>query len=179
MKLKDACSLEKSYEQPRQHIQKQRHYFANKSPSSNSYDFSRSHVWIWELDCEESWALKNWCFWTVVLEKTLEVPLDWKEIQPVNLKGNQSWIFNGRTNAKAEAPTLWDSMDCSMPGLPVQLPEFPQTHVHWVGDAIQPSHPLPSPSPSSFNLSQHQGLFQWVGSSLMLCFILGAHVGLE
>ena len=75
MKLKDTCSLEKSYDQPRQHIQKQRHYFANKSPSSQSYGFSSGHVWMWELDYKESWALKNWCFWTVVLEKTLESPL--------------------------------------------------------------------------------------------------------
>ena len=70
---------------------KQRHYFANKSPSSQGYGFSSSHVWMWELDCEESWAPKNWCFWTVVLEKTLESPLDCKEIQPVHPKGDQSW----------------------------------------------------------------------------------------
>ena len=80
-------------------IKKQRHYFANKSPPSQSNDFSSRHVWMWELDCKESWALKNWCFWTVVLEKTLESPLDYKEIQPVHLKGNQSWIFTGRTDA--------------------------------------------------------------------------------
>ena len=77
----------KSYDQPRQHIQKQRHYFANKGPSSQGYGFSSSHVWMWELDCEESWAPKNCCFWTVVLEKTLESPLDCKEIQPVHLEG--------------------------------------------------------------------------------------------
>ena len=81
MKLKDAYSLEESYDQPRQHIKKQRHYFANKRASSQSYGFSSSHVWMWELDYKESWALKNWCFWTVVLEKTLESPLDYKEIQ--------------------------------------------------------------------------------------------------
>ena len=74
-------------------ILKKRHYFANKGPSSQSYDFSSSHVWMWELDYKESWALKNWCFWTVVLEKILESPLDCKEIQPVHPKGNQSWIF--------------------------------------------------------------------------------------
>ena len=79
MKLKDACSLEEIYEQPRLLIKKQRHYFANKGPSSQSYDFSRSHVWMWELDYKESWALKNWYFWTVVLEKALESPLDCKE----------------------------------------------------------------------------------------------------
>ena len=91
----------------RQHIKKQRHYFANKSSSSQSYGFSSSHVWIWELDHKESWALKNWCFWTVVLEKTLESPLDCKEIKSVNPKGNQSWIFIGRIDAEAEAPILW------------------------------------------------------------------------
>ena len=90
----------KSYEQPRQHIKKQRHYFANKGLSSQSYSFSSSHVWIWELDCKESWAPKNWCFWTVVLEKTLESSLDCKKIQPVNPKGNQSWIFIGRMMLK-------------------------------------------------------------------------------
>ena len=97
----------KSYNQPRQRIKKQRHYFASKGPSSQGYGFSSSHVCMWELDCEESWAPKNWCFWTVVLEKTLESPLDCKEIQPVHPKGNQSWIFIGRTNVEAETPTLW------------------------------------------------------------------------
>ena len=97
----------KSYDQPRQHIKKQRHYFANKGPSSQGYGFSSSHVWMWELDYKESWALKNWCFWSVVLKKTLESPLDCKEIQPVHSKGNQSWIFIGRTDAEAEAPILW------------------------------------------------------------------------
>ena len=77
----------------------------DKGPSSQSYDFSSSLVWIWELDHKESWALKNWCFWTVVLEKTLESPLDCKEIKPVNPKGNRSWIYIGRTDA--EAPILW------------------------------------------------------------------------
>ena len=92
---------------PRQHIKKQRHYFANKRPSSQSYGFSSSHVWMWELDFKESWALRNWCFWTVVLEKILESPLDSKEIQPVHSKGNQSWIFTGNTDAEAETPILW------------------------------------------------------------------------
>ena len=91
MKLIDAYSLEESYDQPRQHIKKQRHYFANKSLSSQGYGFSSGHVWMWELNCEESWAPKNWCFWTVVLEKTLESPLDCKEIQPVHPK-DQSWL---------------------------------------------------------------------------------------
>ena len=96
-----------SYDQPRQHIQKQRHYFVNKGPSSQGYGFSNGHVWMWELDCKESWAPKNWCFWTVVLEKTLGSPLDCKEIQPVHPKGNQSWIFIGRTDVEAETPILW------------------------------------------------------------------------
>ena len=97
----------KSYDKPRQHIKKQRHYFANKGPSSQGYGFSSSHVWMWELDHKESWVLKNWCFWTVVLEKTLESPLDWKGIQPVNPKGNGPWIFIGRTDAEDEALILW------------------------------------------------------------------------
>ena len=96
-----------SYDQPREHIKKQRHYFANKGPSSQSYGFPSSHVWMWELDYKESWASKNWCFWTEVLEKALESPLDCKEIQPVHPKGNQSWLFIGRTNAEAEALVLW------------------------------------------------------------------------
>ena len=86
---------------------KQRHYFANKGASSQGYGFSISHVWMWQLDYKESWALKNWCFWTVVLEKTFESPLDCKEIQPVNPQGNQSWTYIGRTDAKAEAPIFW------------------------------------------------------------------------
>ena len=86
---------------------KQRHYFANKGPCSQSYGFSSSRVWMWDLDYKESWAPKNWCFWTMVLEKTLESPLDCKEIKPVHPKGNQSWIFIGRTDTEAEAPILW------------------------------------------------------------------------
>ena len=96
-----------SYDQPRWHIQKQRHYFANKGSSSQGYGFSSGHVWLWELDCEESWAPKNWCFWIVVLEKTLESPMDCKVIQPVHSKGGQSWMFFGRNDAKAETPVLW------------------------------------------------------------------------
>ena len=92
---------------PRQHVKKQRHYFVNKGPSSQGYAFSNGHVWIWELDCEESWAPKNWFFWTVVLGKTLESPLDCKEIQPVHPKGDQSWVFIGRTDVEAETPVLW------------------------------------------------------------------------
>ena len=105
MKLKD--SWKESYDQPREHIQKQRHYFANKGPSSQGYGFSSSHIWMWELDYKESWAPKNWCFWTVVLEKTLESPLDCKEIQPVHPKGDQSWVFTGRSDAEVETPILW------------------------------------------------------------------------
>ena len=97
----------KSYDQPREHIKKQKHYFANRSLSSQSYGFSSSHVWMWEVDYKESWALKNWFFWTVVLEKTLESPSDHKEIQPVHHKGDQSWVFIGRTNAEPEATILW------------------------------------------------------------------------
>ena len=94
----------KSYDQPEQDIKKQRHYFSNQGPSGWGYGFSSSHIWIWELDYKER-APKNWCFWTVVLEKTLESPLDCKEIQPVHPKGNPSWIFIGRT--EAETPILW------------------------------------------------------------------------
>ena len=106
MKLKEAYSFEEKLWPPRQHIKKQRHNSANKRPSSQSYGFSSSHVWMWELDYKESWALKNWCFETVVLEKTLESPLDWKEIQPVYPKGNQSWKFIGRTDPEAATPIL-------------------------------------------------------------------------
>ena len=107
MKLKDATHWKESYDQPRQHIKKQRHYFANKGLSSQGYGFSSSHVWIWELDYKESWVPKNWCFWTIVLEKTLESLLDCKEIQPVHPKGDQSWVFIGKNDAKAETPILW------------------------------------------------------------------------
>ena len=97
----------KSHDQPREHIQKQRHYSANKSLSNKGYDFSSGHVWMWELDHKESWALKNWCFWTVVLEKTFQSPLGCKVIKPVNPKSNQSWLFIGRTDDESEAPILW------------------------------------------------------------------------
>ena len=88
-------------------ILKNRNYFTNKGLSSQSYGFSSSHVWMWELDYKESWVLMNWWFWTVVLEKTLESPLDFREIQSVYPKGNQSWIFIGRSDAEAEASILW------------------------------------------------------------------------
>ena len=114
MKLKDACSLLEKLWPIRQHIKKQRHYFANKNLSSQSYGFSSSHEWMWELDYKESWVPKNWCFWTLVLEKTLESPLDCKEIKAVHPKGNQPWIFIGRTDAEAESPILWppDTNNC-------------------------------------------------------------------
>ena len=95
----------KSYDKPKQCIKKQRHHFANKSLYNQSCRFSSSHVWMWDLEHKEGWALKNWCFWTVVLEKTLESPLDCKEIKPVHPEGDQSWIFTGRTDA--ETPLLW------------------------------------------------------------------------
>jgi len=94
---------------------KQRHYFANKGPSSQSYGFSSSHVWMWELDHKEGWAPKNWCFWTVVLEKTLKSPLGCKEIQPVHPKGDKSWIFIGTIDAEAEAPKLWPPAEKNWP----------------------------------------------------------------
>ena len=102
--IKRCCCLEES-EKPRQCIKKQRYYLANKCPSSQSYGFSSSHVWMWELDNKKDWVPKNWCLWTMVLEKTPESPLDCKETQPVHPKGNQSWIFFGRTDA--EAPRFW------------------------------------------------------------------------
>ena len=88
-------------------ILKSRHYFVNRGTSSQGYGFSNSHVWIWELDYKESWALKNWCFRTMVLEKTLESLLGCKEIQPVHPKGDQYWVFIGRTDVEAETPVLW------------------------------------------------------------------------
>ena len=88
-------------------LKSKRHYFANKGLSSQCYGFSSGHVWMWELDYKESWVPRNWCFWIVVLEKTLESLLDCKEIKPVYPKGNQSWIFTGRTDAEAETPIIW------------------------------------------------------------------------
>ena len=105
--MKTLAPWKKSYGQPKQHIKKQRHYFPDKGLYSQSYDLSSSHVWMWELDHKESWAPKNCCFLTVVLEKALVSLLDWKEIKPVHPKGNQSWIFTGRADTEAEAPILW------------------------------------------------------------------------
>ena len=142
-----------------------------------SYGFSSSHVWMWELDHKEGWAPKNWCFWIVVLEKTLESPLDSKQIQPVNPKGNQSWIVIGRTDAAAETPTLWPldvkswltwkdpdagkdwrqekkgMTEDDMVGWHHRLDGHDFEQAPGVGDAIQPSCPLSSPSPPAFCFS--------------------------
>ena len=108
LKLKDPCFLKEKLWQTRQHFKKQRHHFAKQGPYSQSYGLSSSQVQIWELEHKEGWVLKNWCLWTVVLEKTLESTLDSKEIQPENPKGNQPWrIFIGQTDAENEAPILW------------------------------------------------------------------------
>ena len=101
------ASWNKNYDKPIEHIKKQRHYFADIGLYSQRYGFSSGHIWMWELDHKESWAPKNWCFWIVMLAKTLESPLGCKEIQLVHPKGNQSWIFTGRTDAEAEIPILW------------------------------------------------------------------------
>ena len=105
--IKTLVPWKKSYDKPSQHIKKQRHYFADKGSYNQSSGFSSSHVWMWVLNHKESWASKNWCFWSVVLEKILESPLDCKEIQPFHPKGNQSWIFIGRTDGETETPVLW------------------------------------------------------------------------
>ena len=107
MKLKDTCCFEESYDKSRQCIKKQRHYFAYKGPYSQSHGFSSGHVLMWYLDYKEGWVSKNWYFQNVVLEKTLESLLDSKEIKPVNPKGNQPWIFIGRTDVEAKTPILW------------------------------------------------------------------------
>ena len=107
MKLKFTYSLEEKPWPTRTAYSKSETYFANQDLSGQGYGFSSSHVWMWELDCEESWAPKNWCFWTMKLEKALESPLDSKEIQPVDPNGNQSLIFIVRTDAKAQTPILW------------------------------------------------------------------------
>ena len=96
-----------SYDKPRQCIEKWRHHFVDKGPYSQNYSFSSSHVWMWELDHKEGWVPKNWCFWTVEMEKTLESPLDSKEIKLVNPKGNQPWSFIGKISVEAETPILW------------------------------------------------------------------------
>ena len=122
MKLKDSGSLEENYDKSRQRVKKQRHYFTDKGLYSQNYAVSSGHVWIWELDYKESWVLKNWCFWSAALEKTLESPLDCKDIQSVNPKGNQFWISIGRTDA--EAPILWlpDESHHARPPCPSSTP---------------------------------------------------------
>ena len=106
-KLKTFAPWKKSYDKSRQHIKKQRHHFADKGSYCQSYVFSSRHVWMWELYHKEGWVLKKWCFWSVVLENTLESPLEWKKIQPVNPRGNQSSIFSWRIDVEAEGPILW------------------------------------------------------------------------
>ena len=105
MKLKDTYSWEEKLWPTSIAYSKAKILLCQQSPSSQG--FSSGHVWMWELDCEESWAPKNWCFWTVVLEKTLDSPLDSKEIQPVHPKGDQPWVFFGRTDVEAKTPVLW------------------------------------------------------------------------
>ena len=107
MKLKATCSLEGSMKNLDSILKKQRHHFVNKGPYSESYGFSSSHIQMWELGHKEGWVPKNWCFWTMVLEKTPESSLDCEEIKSVNPEGNQPWIFIGRTDAAAETPSLW------------------------------------------------------------------------
>ena len=107
--LKTLAPCKESYGKSRQNIKKQRHHFVEKCPSSQSYDFSSSHIQMWELDHKEGWVWKNWCFQTVVPEKALDSPLDCKGIKPVSPKGNRHWIFIGRTNAESEVPILWSS----------------------------------------------------------------------
>ena len=107
-KLKDTCSLgKKIYDNAGKQMKKQSHYFVDKVPSHQSYGFSSSHVWMWALDGKESWAPRNWCFGIVVLEKTLESPMDCKEMKPVHPKGNPSWIFIGSTDADSKDPMYW------------------------------------------------------------------------
>ena len=110
---KTLAPWKKSYDQSRQCFKKQRHHFANKGPYSQSYGLSSSHVWMWELDHKEGWVPKNWCFWTMVLEKTLDSPLNFKEIKSVNPKGYQPWIFIGKTDAEAKAPIFWPPNETS------------------------------------------------------------------
>ena len=123
---KTLAPWKKTYDQPRQHIKKQSHYFANKGLSSQSYGFSSSHVWMWEVDYRESWALKNWCFWTVVLEKTLESPLDCKEIQPIYSEGDQPWVFFGR-KVMTKLDSILKSRNITLPTRvpPVKVMVFP------------------------------------------------------
>ena len=106
-KLKGTYPWKKNYDKPRQCIKEQKHHFADKGLYSQSYGFSSSHIWMWQLDHKEGWVQTNWCYQITMLEKTLEHPLDCKEIKSVNPKGSQAWIFIGRTDAEANAPILW------------------------------------------------------------------------
>ena len=163
MKLKDACFFGRKAMTNLDSILKNRDItLLTRVHIVKAMVFSSSRVWMWELEHKEGWVPKNWYFWIMVLEKSLESPLDFKEIKPVNPKGSDQI----RSVAQS-CPTLCNPINRSTPGLPVhhQLLEFTQTHVHQVSDAIQPSHPLSSPSPLASNPSQHQSLFQWVSSS--------------
>ena len=167
MKLKDAYSLE-IYDQPKQHIKKQRHYFVNKGPSSQGYGFSSSHVWMRELDCKESWVPKNWCFWTVTLEKTLESPLDCKEVQPVHPKGDQFWVFTGRTDV--EAPILWPPDAKSW-----LIREDPDTGKDWEGDDRGRVCWRASPTQWTW-VWVNSGSWWWTERPGMLCFMWSQRV---
>ena len=127
-----------SYDQPRQHIKKQRYYFVNKGPPSQGYGFSSGHLWMWELDYKESWVLKNWCFELWCWRRLLRVP------------------WNARRSNQSTLKEI--SPEYSLEGVMLKL----KLPILWPPDAIQPSHPLSNPSPPAFNLSQHQGLFQWM-----------------
>ena len=144
----------KSSDQPRQHVKKQNHYFAYKGSSSQSYVFSSSDVVMWEWDYKESWAPKNWCFWTVVLEKTLESPLDCKEFKPVNPKGNQSWIFIGRTDAEAEIPILW----------PPDAKKLARWTRPWCGESVQAGGEGGDRGWDGWMASPTQWIWVWVNS---------------
>ena len=185
----------KSHDQPRQRIKKQRHYFANKGPSSQISGFSSSHVWMWELDYKESWAPKNWCFWTVVWRRLFRVP--WtarrsnqsilKEISPeysleglmVKLKLQYFGHLMQRTDAGKDTDAWKDwgqeekgTTEDEMVGWYHWLDGHEFEQALGVGDEIQPSHPLSFPSPPTFFLSQHQGLFKWVSSKHQVAKIL-------
>ena len=159
-------------------ILKSRDYFVNKGPSSQGYVFSSSHVWMWELDCKESWALKSWSFWTVVLEKTLESPLDCKEIQPAHLKGNQYWVFIGRTDAEAETPILWQTPilmwrtnsfeKTLMLGMTEGRRRRGQQKMRWL-DGITDSMDMSLGNPGSWWWTGKPGVLQSMGSQRVGC----------
>ena len=166
----------KSCDQPRHYIKKQRHYFANKGPSSQSYGFSHSHVCMWELDYKESWVGKNWCFWTVMLEKTVESPLDCKETQPVHPKGNQSWIFVGRTDAEAATPILRHLMrrtdSLKRPWC------WERLKVGWEGDDRRWDGWMASPTPRTW-VWVTSGSWWWTGKPGILQSIAKSGTGLS